>query len=395
VHIVEVAPLYWATAAVAGLVFAFVAAADRRAAHWLTAAVFLGAFASTVVFAALRDLAASDLFVVLHGVSFALLLAGSLGFGAVVVLRILEWLLTRSPWRRAREREDAGMSHFVRSAPDFLVDRWLTWPFVVGFGLLLAISDADAVSDEDAAALFVLFMLLAGLVYMVASVFAEMREVNRTVALKELAATVLMCEVAAAVITWQWPTPGDGELFGVLAQINATLFVAAAIPVAAPQAWARTLRQQFAWVTLAPLTAAIGLVASIGGALDPSYSPRVLLALSMGSVLPVALALIYGLYEKVHPGVGDDLDDATRAAFKTAYVRAGGRDALGKPVGRAALWPEGATQELSGGADEVAGIVGLWDAPPVVLRGDDWRTFAEQRADGAHLKTAYEPASSA
>jgi hypothetical protein len=152
--------------------------------------------------------------------------------------------------------------------------------------------------------------------------------------------------------------------------------VTAGLTVAAPTQWRRTPQLHFAWVMFGPSLALLGLVASILGLVPPRQWEPVLLPLSYAAIPAVISALLMGALERVRPAVGADLDSAASARFEQAFTRAGGVDALGRPARRAQVSREGAVQPFSGGTARTAGIVMLWDEPPIVLEGSAWQVFA-------------------
>ncbi len=180
---------------------------------------------------------------------------------------------------------------------------------------------------------------------------------------------------------------GSREFFGIMAQINGTLLVAAGLTIAAPREWRKNRRRHRAWVTCAPLMAVVGLGASLARAKGAIQRDRilpwlasgvevdgVLFVLAIGAVFPIVFSLLLGAFDRLRVSIGDGLDSTARDTFTRAYLRAGGA-VLGEPDGDVAITREGAFQAFRGGSAGQAGIVMTWDRPPVVLEGEAWGTF--------------------
>jgi len=103
-------------------------------------------------------------------------------------------------------------------------------------------------------------------------------------------------------VAWEfkWPAPEDGY-FEVAAQINAALLVTTGLTVAAPTAWRRTPQAHFAWISTGPIAAVLGLGASIAGVIGPGDVARGLFVVSIAAVMPVLLALLTGVYDRLNP----------------------------------------------------------------------------------------------
>jgi hypothetical protein len=94
-----------------------------------------------------------------------------------------------------------------------------------------------------------------------------------------------------------WPAPSM-SFFATAAEIDATLLVAVSVGIAAPSGWRRTLQDHFAFVAGGILMAALGLGASITGAVS-NRPAEVLLVLAVSPVLPVLMALLVGAYDRL------------------------------------------------------------------------------------------------